>query len=34
MIEQIKYVYWFSQGAIFEHYQFFHDMWHRAKWGK
>ena len=34
MIEQIKYVYRFGQGAIFEHYQFFNHMWHRAKWGK
>ena len=32
MIEQIKYVYWLSQGAVSEHYQFCNDMRHRAKW--
>ena len=34
MVEQIKYVYWFNQRAIFEHDQFFDDVGHRAKRGK
>jgi hypothetical protein len=34
MEEKIKYIYWSGQVAVFEHYQFFNDMRHRAKWGK
>jgi hypothetical protein len=34
MIEQVKYVYRFGQSAIFEHYQLFNHMRHRAKWCK